>query len=123
MANEYTTSDLAFALTNHPDLSEEKQRELKEYFQKIFTISSDILAQIKTQAPGILDLSNHATAEDECIDLARSLSTVLKNKSIPESLYNAIVDQLTTFPNSREFIDSPEYISDLLCKEVKKNND
>lgn len=66
----------------------------------------------------VLDLSNHVTAEDECIDLAKHLSAVLKDEKTPTALYNAIVDGLGSIDLPKDYLDSPEYLQKILCREA-----
>lgn len=72
----------------------------------------------KEQA-SVLDLSEHITPEDSCIDIAKNLSTVLNSPQIPNSLKVAIANGLNDLTvNDDELInimDSPKYIAKVLC--------
>lgn len=65
----------------------------------------------------VLDLSNHSTKEDECLDLAKHLSAVMLNKNTPASVYNALAHELTDQNVPEETYYSPENLAKILCKE------
>lgn len=70
----------------------------------------------------VLDLSNHTTAEDECIDLAKNISAILNSTKTPVRLYDAIAETLCTFDTPTEYLNSPEHIAKLLCPEDKNED-
>lgn len=72
----------------------------------------------KAKEEKVLDLSDHPTAEDECIDLAKQISSIIHNDKTPQGVRDAIVDSLGTMAQPMDVIDSPEYIAKVLCQEV-----
>lgn len=82
-----------------------------------FTKNPDTDEQVKTYPlKDILDLSDHPTEEGECIDLANHISAILKNPKTPTKIYNALSDELGSIDMSKDFVDSPEYVLQILRK-------
>lgn len=65
----------------------------------------------------VLDLSDLKTEEDECIDIAKHISAILKNPATPTHIYNGLSDALGSLDLPKEFVDSPEYVAQILCQE------
>ena len=69
------------------------------------------------ETPNVLDLSNHAAAEDDCIDLAKHISAVLNDERTPEKLRSYMKDGLCELDIPAGTLESPEYIAKILCQD------
>jgi hypothetical protein len=63
-----------------------------------------------------LDLSEVETpGEGDCVDLAKSLSEVLRHPKCPDKLHEVITDEIGIFEQPKDFFSSPEYLARVLC--------
>ncbi len=115
------------ALINHPKISIENQGAIFNFIVNNSILSPDDIKEIATVTgikyelePVVLDLSNQTTAEDECIDLAKHLSAVLKHPQLPNKLYELLHTELVQMDQPDSSFDSVDYISMVLCQEEKK---
>lgn len=70
----------------------------------------------------VLDLSDHSTQEDECLDLAKHIVAIIKDPKTPTALYNAMVDEFGFLGTKhlKETVNSAEFIAKQLCEEMDK---
>ena len=79
--------------------------------------------ETEKEVPNILDLSAHATAEGDCIDLAKHIAAVLKDERTPEQIRSSLKDGLSDICLPSQFMESPEFIAKMLCGEAIQNKE
>jgi hypothetical protein len=108
-----------FAGTVEPDALQEfketARRIMRGEFIWTFAQAQKDFKDLAEEKP--LDLSEVPTPkENECIDLAKSLSFALNHPNLPKSVYDAIHQELGMMNQPEKIIDSVEYIAQVLCE-------
>ena len=106
---------------NVPEATKTKIRERGDYSPEFIADCLEIkmMHRAEKAKSEILDMSNHVTAEDDCLDLAKQMSSIIHNAKTPKRVRNAITDSLGEIEQPLDIINSPEYIAKVLCAEAK----